>query len=364
MRAIRSSTVLDPHQFDFNLFEKNLEEYHADFPVSAREWSFILPININLELLNSGLRAKINSRFFEVTDSEFVKGVFYDLQSKCGNQVELQLDKRQMKTDWPAFIVFKSFGRTVHHAFAEAAGDLWAFRGMLELSHGGLTTVINIQNDPIRAFRIESWAIALSDDGYDYVPIGWQQSTWNNEDGQLRPSKRFDERSMMYFRWLRASVRRSRPKDIGSLLYRCFVLYADVVDQVWDIDQFLHLWRIAETVTLSEKSGGSTDVVCSRFAIYVKKDGLNQGDVVRALQGLARVRNKWVHQGLPEGTDQHINNEFRAGCVYAILWLSRQLGRIGSENDLDKWYSYLNVNNKDLQSIQDMASLVLESRKS
>lgn len=363
LKALILSSDPETKTVNFKEFESTLGSHTETKPVGDSKWKIILPSNFLIARGSGRFRCHINKMRFSLDSSDRISRLYEQNLPLAGDHIDYRIRKRKNHISWPGFIVFECKGPSCGHAINSVMNELWCLRGVLELVVGGNTTAHHYPAKTMRSIEHETWAIALAENGQvDYVPFNWLKSSYSIHLDVPKPVE-IDDLRIRKIKYVSRSVREWPRKSISELVAKCLQLLTSSLDQLLDADHFMHLWQIAEAITMSESHGGHTDVVCGRFASFLVLDGVQEQDAARALKHLAQARNHWVHNGSShEVLSESLNNEFRLACCHAIWWLVYRCEDFDTVSKLSMWYKLRTTSNRELELMTDVAKIVQSTR--
>jgi hypothetical protein len=246
-------------------------------------------------------------------------------------------------------------------AWDSMVGAFDLFRGLLEFVHGFSCRSASIVGEPSARslFPLCQWLLARS------AMQGLEASRFMSDpplraNVQTLEPKGFDELVKNAAMFSNAPVKGST----AALLADSLRLYVQALDEPFRHTCLLGLWQMAETLTLSNRSGGDTKMVCTRLVTTVgKRMRPSPTGLQEILQDIAEKRNRMVHHGIHDTIDDEDINILKVICEMALWCVMRDADKLPTQEHLDHFLMLSNRPKGDLEVMDQALEWVHELEK-
>lgn len=154
-----------------------------------------------------------------------------------------------------------------------------------------------------------------------------------------------------------------------ELIQDALRIYALAKDAIHDHNCFLHLWQMAERMSLVEDIGGDTGTVAKRLNIFSNNFALFGSGYSHILKKFGKKRNDIVHCGI-YNIDIHDINILEDICEGVLRWIISNRKNLKTEAYLSKYYSLFSKGDKELANVKqeeivtnEVVSFIEKNRK-
>lgn len=341
------------------------EEWHSDQAENSRIWTFLLPLQVELETGFSGeFGLRVLGQDFQVISSSRALELTNEKALASLEDLDYLFRKTGFEHDAlpSCFIQTSGRGLTSELAWETVRVEFDTLRGVFELTHnlyGWRNQWIKSgRSDARRKFAHPLW-IACYSDGLEpeIGPFSVDESI----------SQKQPELSMVALKTIEANAAVIREKatkgSIYDLIGACLRLYANAMDAKANRFALLGFWQLAEAIACYDKESGKAADVANRLAWHDRGGVFKASGYRASLKGIAEKRHRFVHEGVDLVDDDDINI-LKLACETALTSLINLSDRLPTMSHLRKLYQLQSLSNRDLDAIQDIAAFVRTQRSS
>ena len=233
----------------------------------------------------------------------------------------------------------------------------YVFKGLLEFTFGFLDSrILSSYEHPRATIIFPSWVIEERKEKLNFYDI---QTDHKDKEKQYKTNA--NNIDIFLKNCLRLG---NIPKNnsIEELLSICLRMYATAREAKYSEWAFLGYWQIAETITLVARFGGKTEKVVNRLKIFSKYLIKSDIEFTVILKEIAKKRNDLVHIGLTD-IEEWIITILKYYCDIGLWWLLAHKNELETIDNLEKYYSMVMENDKNLDRTMNVIKFIKEKRK-
>jgi hypothetical protein len=338
-------------------FEKRVHECKEDKlkerqKIQVQEWTFIIPFQIKFQN-NPPPKFQVRGVRFEFFTSQ-------QTSKKIGKPknrpYDLRMDRILCSEPYQSYIVFRSKAYDKSAAWRKVHEQFETLLGIFEFTlNFGINKAHHGQDNPAHThFPRPKWVISYSDQS------GPQLQWFLTEYGNYKelPTKALDDKQTLALIKNGAPFRKIAEKNsIERLIDNGLILYAQALDGRLPHARLLGLWQMAEALTLSERSGGRTDVVCNRLLVFDSLFCTCKSALKAALLRVAKRRNDVVHRGERYVVKENHEHTLKLAVESFLYHLIAYRKKIRTQNALEQYFNIHARNKSEFQALKDALRL-------
>ncbi len=322
-----------------------------------KDWSFFIPFLADVDhAVKLPFTIKILGHKFEFTSKVQYKSKLKIDPQDNRHEYSSEINE-SVNSSKAVFIKCKSSGIDSWSAWSKISLSYDVLRGVLEFTINYFSTSL-FQNHKQRSkIHHPNWILSLSNDRQFSV----LKFLTDNQEQTFK--YKFTRKTYKALANNSKIVSKAiQKKSSVELLVSSLRLYADALSVKYNHNQLLGLWQVAETLTLSNEVNGSTKDVVSRL-IWFSNDLKLLGSGYRyTLQAIGDKRNKIVHEGISDISDDDVDF-LKIAVEHTLLWFFHNLSHLKTIKHVSEFYRLKDIGNSDINAIKDILKFVSKKRQ-